>query len=236
RKYTGGETPRVSRMGGKDWSEQRNRVRKAVAAVAEQVVDLHRRRGRAKGVAFPADTPWQRELEESFPSEETPDPLTAITARREGLARAAESSPQGGVGCGRAVRRPAPAPGPGQRFRLPRRHTVAARARRVLPLRGDPRPAHRDLGSEGGHGIRRGHGPPRVRRRGLRQDRGGDPGCVQGGTGREAGGGAVSDHAPRPTAPPDLRRENGAVPGAGGGPVAVPHSPPAERGRGWAGG
>ncbi len=77
-KYTGGETPRISRMGGKDWSEQRNRVRKAVAAVAEQVVDLHRRRARTKGFAFPADTPWQREMEEAFPYEETPDQLTAI--------------------------------------------------------------------------------------------------------------------------------------------------------------
>jgi transcription-repair coupling factor (superfamily II helicase) len=78
RKYTGGEAPRVSRMGGRDWSETKERVRRAVAAVAEQVVRLHRARARASGHAFGPDTPWQREMEATFPYEETPDQLTAI--------------------------------------------------------------------------------------------------------------------------------------------------------------
>ena len=79
-KYTGGETPRVSRMGGKDWSDTKARVRKAVAAVAEEVVRLHRLRAQATGHAFPPDTPWQREMEASFPFEETPDQMGAIVA------------------------------------------------------------------------------------------------------------------------------------------------------------
>jgi transcription-repair coupling factor (superfamily II helicase) len=78
KRYTGGETPRVSRMGGKDWSEQKSRVRKAVAAVAQQVVELHRLRAGADGHAYDADTPWQREMEGAFPFEETADQLTAI--------------------------------------------------------------------------------------------------------------------------------------------------------------
>ncbi len=78
RRYTGGEVPRVSRMGGKDWSEQRSRVRKAVAAVAQQVVELHRLRAAAKGHAYDADTPWQREMEGAFPYEETVDQMQAI--------------------------------------------------------------------------------------------------------------------------------------------------------------
>jgi transcription-repair coupling factor (superfamily II helicase) len=78
RKYTGGEEPRISRMGGKDWSETKDRVRRAVAAVAEQVVRLHRARARARGYAFPTDTPWQREMEALFPYEETPDQLVTI--------------------------------------------------------------------------------------------------------------------------------------------------------------
>jgi transcription-repair coupling factor (superfamily II helicase) len=78
RKYTGGEAPRISRMGGKDWSETKDRVRRAVAAVAEQVVRLHRARARARGYAFPSDTPWQREMEALFPYEETPDQLVTI--------------------------------------------------------------------------------------------------------------------------------------------------------------
>ncbi|MGH8946595.1 MAG: transcription-repair coupling factor, partial [Acidimicrobiia bacterium] len=78
KKYTGGEAPRVSRMGGKDWSEQKQKVRQAVAAVAAEVVELHRRRAMAKGYAYDPDTPWQRELEAAFPYEETVDQIKAI--------------------------------------------------------------------------------------------------------------------------------------------------------------
>ncbi len=77
-RYTGGEAPRVSRMGGKDWSDQKARVRKAVAAVAQRVVELHRLRAAAVGHAYAPDSPWQREMEGTFPFEETPDQLRAI--------------------------------------------------------------------------------------------------------------------------------------------------------------
>jgi transcription-repair coupling factor (superfamily II helicase) len=78
KRYTGGEAPRISRMGGKDWSEQKDRVRREVAAVAAQVVELHRQRALAQGHAYDVDSPWQRELEASFPFEETHDQLRAI--------------------------------------------------------------------------------------------------------------------------------------------------------------
>ncbi|MEN8233745.1 MAG: transcription-repair coupling factor [Actinomycetota bacterium] len=78
RRYTGGETPRLSRLGGTDWSQTRRKVRKAVAVVAEAVVDLHRARAGAAGHAFDPDTPWQSEFEAAFPYEETRDQLTAI--------------------------------------------------------------------------------------------------------------------------------------------------------------
>ncbi len=77
-KYSGGETPRLSRMGGSDWAKTRGKVRQAVAAVAEHVVSLHRERALVSGHPFAADTPWQQEMEGSFPFEETPDQITAI--------------------------------------------------------------------------------------------------------------------------------------------------------------
>ncbi len=86
RKYTGGEAPRVSRMGGADWEKTKGKVRKAVAAIAEKVVDLHRRRAAAVGYAFGPDTPWEQELENSFPFEETPDQLTAIGDVKQDMA------------------------------------------------------------------------------------------------------------------------------------------------------
>jgi transcription-repair coupling factor (superfamily II helicase) len=78
RPYTGGETPRLSRMGGADWETTRTKVRKAVAVVAEEVVNLHRKRAAVTGHAFDRDSPWQQEFESAFPFEETPDQLTAI--------------------------------------------------------------------------------------------------------------------------------------------------------------
>ncbi|NHZ70360.1 MAG: hypothetical protein GWP18_01830, partial [Proteobacteria bacterium] len=43
-RYTGGESPRLSRMGGAEWGQTRARIRKEVAVVADQVVALHRKR------------------------------------------------------------------------------------------------------------------------------------------------------------------------------------------------
>ena len=77
-RYTGGEAPRLSRMGGKDWAATRERVRNEVAVVAEEVVALHRARSAAAGYSFSPDTPWQQELEAAFPYEETSDQLAAI--------------------------------------------------------------------------------------------------------------------------------------------------------------
>lgn len=87
KRYTGGEAPRVSRMGGKDWSDQKSRVRKAVAAVAQEVVELHRQRSLAEGHAFPGDTPWQSEMESSFPFEETVDQDKAISEVKRDMER-----------------------------------------------------------------------------------------------------------------------------------------------------
>jgi transcription-repair coupling factor (superfamily II helicase) len=78
RRYSGGEAPRLSRMGGSDWSNTRGRVKEELAAVAERVVRLHRERAAAVGVAYPPDTPFQQEFEAAFPFEETRDQLTAI--------------------------------------------------------------------------------------------------------------------------------------------------------------
>ena len=78
RKYTGGETPTLNRMGGADFERQRAKVRSAVREIAEELVVLYRRRLATPGFAFSPDTPWQREIEEAFPFEETPDQLQAI--------------------------------------------------------------------------------------------------------------------------------------------------------------
>jgi transcription-repair coupling factor (superfamily II helicase) len=78
RPYTGGETPARSRMGGTDFAKQKARVREAVSEIAQDLVVLYQSRLNTPGYSFPADTPWMRELSDSFVFQETPDQLAAI--------------------------------------------------------------------------------------------------------------------------------------------------------------
>ena len=76
--YAGGDSPAVSRLGGSEWQRARSKARAAVHEVAEELVALYRRRLEVVGHAFGPDTPWQAELESSFPFIETSDQLRAI--------------------------------------------------------------------------------------------------------------------------------------------------------------
>ena len=77
-RYAGAERPSLSRLGGGEWNRTKSRVRKAVADLAEDLLRLYAARAAAEGHAFAGDTPWQQELEASFPYEETVDQLRAI--------------------------------------------------------------------------------------------------------------------------------------------------------------
>ncbi len=76
--YSGGESPTLSKMGGADWQRTRAKARAAAGEVAAELVQLYRRRLSVEGHAFAADTPWQAEMESSFPFVETEDQLKAI--------------------------------------------------------------------------------------------------------------------------------------------------------------
>ena len=88
-KYVGGTklAPKLATVGGRLWERQKQAVRDAVADMAAEMIQLQARRESRPGIAFPADTPWQRAFEESFPFDETPDQLTAIEAIREDMQR-----------------------------------------------------------------------------------------------------------------------------------------------------
>ena len=88
RHYTGGDSPKLSKMGGSDWAKTKAKVRSEVSEIAQELVVLYQRRITAAGHAFAEDTPFQRELEDSFPYEETPDQLTAITDVKADMERA----------------------------------------------------------------------------------------------------------------------------------------------------
>jgi len=77
-KYLGGEAPRLHRLGTNDWPRAKARVRRAVRDMAGELVRLYSVRMSVPGHAFGPDAPWQRELEDAFPFEETRDQLGAI--------------------------------------------------------------------------------------------------------------------------------------------------------------
>lgn len=70
--------PKLSRLGGADWAKAVKRVRESVKELAFDLVKLYAQRQSHQGHAFSADTPWQRQLEDNFPFEETPDQLQCI--------------------------------------------------------------------------------------------------------------------------------------------------------------
>jgi transcription-repair coupling factor (superfamily II helicase) len=89
RLYSGGETPTLSKMGGADWHTAKAKVRSAVQEIAQELVVLYQTRVHAEGHAFAVDTPWQRELEDAFPFQETPDQLHAIIDVKDDMERIA---------------------------------------------------------------------------------------------------------------------------------------------------
>ncbi|AKK10755.1 transcription-repair coupling factor [Corynebacterium uterequi] len=79
-KYTGGEAPSLSKMGGSDWKNTKKKARAAVREIAGELVQLYAQRQSAPGHQFAPDTPWQAEMEDNFPYVETEDQMTAIEA------------------------------------------------------------------------------------------------------------------------------------------------------------
>lgn len=79
-RYVGpeGSSPRLTRLNTSDWSRAMNKARKATKKLAFDLVDVYTRRSAAQGYQYREDTPWQHEMEESFPYQETPDQLAAI--------------------------------------------------------------------------------------------------------------------------------------------------------------
>jgi transcription-repair coupling factor (superfamily II helicase) len=76
--YSGGESPTLSRLGGSEWQRTRAKARAAVHEIAQELVELYRRRLHIKGHAYAPDTPWQRELEDSFAFTDTVDQARAV--------------------------------------------------------------------------------------------------------------------------------------------------------------
>jgi transcription-repair coupling factor (superfamily II helicase) len=74
----GSRPPELHKMSGKAWQATKNKVRKSVKKLAVDLLNLYAKRSQQSGYAYPIDTPWQEELEDSFPYQPTPDQLKAV--------------------------------------------------------------------------------------------------------------------------------------------------------------
>jgi transcription-repair coupling factor (superfamily II helicase) len=68
-----GHIPKLSRLGTPDWERLKSRTKKRVKDIARELITLYAKRKHSPGFAFPADTPWQKEMEASFLYEDTFD-------------------------------------------------------------------------------------------------------------------------------------------------------------------
>ena len=87
-KYVGGEAPTLHRIGGADWQTTKRKARKAVKQIAAELIKLYAARMSSPGFAFSPDTPWQKELEASFPFVETIDQQATIDEVKKDMEQA----------------------------------------------------------------------------------------------------------------------------------------------------
>ncbi|URD47782.1 transcription-repair coupling factor [Chroococcidiopsis sp. CCNUC1] len=74
---TDSKPPELNKMSSKAWANTKNRARKAIKKLAVDLLQLYAQRSQQSGYAYPIDSPWQVELEDSFPYQPTTDQLKA---------------------------------------------------------------------------------------------------------------------------------------------------------------
>ncbi|MDE2771007.1 MAG: transcription-repair coupling factor [Bacteroidota bacterium] len=90
-KYAGkdGQVPSLTRLGTGQWERAKSRTKKRIKDIARDLIRLYARRKSAQGHAFAGDSVWQRELEASFPWQDTPDQHEAAEAVKRDMEAAA---------------------------------------------------------------------------------------------------------------------------------------------------
>lgn len=84
-KFIGEEKPALNKLGGKEFEREKEKVRKSVRKLAINLVELYARREKQRGFKYSEDTVWQKEFEDNFEYEETPDQLKAIAEIKQDM-------------------------------------------------------------------------------------------------------------------------------------------------------
>ncbi len=80
-----GSAPTPTRLGNQSWEQAKSKVKVAVEEIARDLLQLYAKRNTIEGHAFSPDTPWQQELEASFPYIETEDQKRALQAVKQDM-------------------------------------------------------------------------------------------------------------------------------------------------------
>lgn len=86
-RYIGGDgmPPTINRIGGNEWQRTTKRVKEQARMMAGDLIRLYAMRHAAERPTLGEDTPWQIEMEEAFPYEETTGQMKAILDVKEDL-------------------------------------------------------------------------------------------------------------------------------------------------------
>lgn len=76
---------KLNKLSSNEWQKTRNRVKKAVKDMAEELTKLYAVRAQTKGFAFSEECDWQRDFEERFPYTETDDQIRCIQEIKEDM-------------------------------------------------------------------------------------------------------------------------------------------------------
>ncbi len=87
-RYIGDSEPAVTSLNSKQWDNLKTKVRKSVKTLALDLARLYAERESTEGFSFQPDSPWQREIEDLFPFNETKDQLEAINTVKEKMQEA----------------------------------------------------------------------------------------------------------------------------------------------------
>ncbi|MZP29297.1 transcription-repair coupling factor [Heliobacterium undosum] len=89
-KYVGAEgvAPKLYRLGGNEWHKVKQKVKDSVRELAGDLLKLYAARESKPGFAYTPDTLWQKEFEEAFPYEETPDQVRSIAEVKTDMEKA----------------------------------------------------------------------------------------------------------------------------------------------------
>jgi len=83
----GATPPPLSKLGGTRWTKTKERVEESVGDLAADLLHIQAARASQPGIAYPADTVWQREFEGSFIYTETEDQLSSLSDIKKDMCR-----------------------------------------------------------------------------------------------------------------------------------------------------